>query len=96
MWWQKGQIETIVKRALEQYGQRLMEYPNVIGLGLGRARKDRSGNDLYVVKVYVSKRPSIFQRHIPSNLTLELSSDPQQVISVPTEVEEVGQIELET
>ena len=96
MWGQKGQEETIVKRALDEYGQRLMEYPNVIGLGLGRARKNKNDSELYVVKVYVSKKPSIFQRHVPSNLRLKLSTDPRHFISVPTEIEEVGQIELET
>jgi hypothetical protein len=96
MWGHRGQVEMIAQRALQKYAPELMEYPNVIGLGLARARKDRSGDELYVVKIYVSKRPSFFQRHIPSNLRLALSEDPSQVITVPTEIEEIGQIELET
>lgn len=96
MWGLKGQVEGIAKKALDYYGQRLMEYPNVVGLGLSRARSDRSGNDLYVVKVYVSKKPSLFQRHIPSSLPLELSNSPKHVVSVPTEIEEIGNIELDT
>lgn len=96
MWGSKGQLENIVKQALDYYGERLMTYPNVVGLGLSRARSDRSGNDLYVVKIYVSKKPSLFQRHIPSSLPLELSNDPKRVVSVPTEIEEIGNIELDT
>ena len=95
----REQQQALVLQALERYSDRLMSYPNVVGVGLGEEKKENESTGHFVVKVYVSRllKPSSLhpRQRIPAELALRIQNDPTRVVMVPTSIEEVGEFELE-
>jgi hypothetical protein len=91
-----GQPEAVALQALRLYTDRLMSYPNVVGLALAADGAQDQGR--YVIKVYVSKKANptrlLPEHRIPGALSLRPSHDPRTVVRVPTRVEEVGGVRL--
>jgi hypothetical protein len=96
----RSQQKAIALQALEEHSESLMDYPNVVGIGLaheGQGSRDSGG---YVVKVYVNKKLSLAQLQpkevIPSKLAVRLPDNPQEVVWIETRVEEIGDIQVES
>lgn len=96
----REQQQALVLQALEHYGDRLMSYPNVVGVGLGEEKKENESTGRFVVKVYVSRllKSSLLppEQRIPAKLAIRIENNPTRVIMIPTSVEEVGEFQLET
>lgn len=95
----RGQQKAATLQALEEFSEYLMDYPNVVGVGLAEGEEDGESSGLYRVKVYVSKMPDPTrlppEQRIPPSLAVRLPGDPNTIVSVPTTIEEIGEIELE-
>jgi hypothetical protein len=98
-----GQTKAIAQQALRQYSEQLMAHPNVEGLGLGLVADRGGANELkfYTVKIYVKRKPSLLQKlfhfapNIPTVLSLRPNDNPERIVQVSTEIEEIGNVQLE-
>lgn len=97
-------VEDVEKKdaiqALKEYTDTLRKLPNVRGIGVRRKSTHENSEGAFCVKVYVSKKFPIKKLRkdeiVPKQLTIiKKNGGMERKVSVNTEVEEIGEIELE-